>query len=73
MKTFEHAKEAVAEVLATEKLSKYALAKALRITPSMINRYEAGHAMSSTVAKRLETLFNVKVKYTREVGRGKQK
>lgn len=69
MTTVATAKEAITWVLETSGLTKYALAKSLGVTPSMINRYLEGSNASKKVASRLLTHYGVEVLQTREVGR----
>lgn len=63
------AQDAVAHVLETRALSKYALAKQLQISPIMIDRYLKDKSrMGPTTAKRFHFLFSITIEDVRRPG-----
>lgn len=66
------AKDAVAHVLETRELSKYALAKQLQVSPIMIDRYlKDTSKMGPDTAKRFSFLFNITIEDVRRPGGNK--
>lgn len=63
------AKEAIEVVLATRGITKYAIAKRIGRTPSMINRYLEGVNASPEVADRILVNFGISITETRNPGR----
>lgn len=57
-------KEAVEFILASKGLTKYALAKSLRVAPVSVNQWLRGTRMSTAVAERFKTLYIINIENT---------